>query len=145
VRPPLRFLVQAAASLAVLLGPAVLDYGPRAQAGFVSVSASGALLPGAGGGDFILDKSTSAAEAPEAPSPGERLPALDLQRAGPCGAGAPASGSPGGSLPVSNALAEQAHESGREPPSPAGFLRAPQVRHFPDPSLSCIFHPPRSA
>jgi hypothetical protein len=144
LRPPHRFLVQAAASLVVLLGLAVLDYGPRAQAGFVSVSERGSSLLDADEADFSLVPSqSSAAEVPSTPSPSEGLPAQEFRHASQCGAGSPASGSSGGSSTSPHALAEQIHESGREPPLPAGFLRAPQVRHFPDPSLSCIFHPPR--
>jgi hypothetical protein len=138
--------MQAAASLAVLLGLAVLDWGPRAQAGFVSASAMVSSHLPADGRDFILGQGTSsaAADVPSSPAFTWRLLPHDFQPASPYGgAGSPSSGPSGGSSISPYALAAQTRANGREP-SLAGYLRAPQVRHFPDPSLSCIFRPPRS-
>jgi hypothetical protein len=138
--------MKAAAALAVLLGLAVLDCGARARADFISASAGLSSLSGAGEGDFILGKSQSAAaaEEPSAPCPGERWPEQKFLPNSPgSGAGSPSSGVTGGSPTAPHALAGPIHQGRREPPLPAGFLRAPQVRHFPDPCLSSIFHPPR--
>jgi hypothetical protein len=144
---PLRhFLKQAAASLVILIGLAVLNCGPRVQAGFVSLGTSVSLLPGAAAGDFLLGKSPSSAAADVPSSPPEHLPLPGFRLAGlGGGAGRPASGSSGGSPTSPHELAEQISVGGPAPPLPTGYIRARQVRPFPDPSLSSIFHPPRVA
>ena len=144
MRPLHCFLMQVAASLALLMGLAMLDWGGRLRAEFVSVTASGSLTAGAVDVDFILGggEERAADEVPDSPFPDERSPAQDFPLARPCeGAGTPSWGSLAGSS--SAPLVELSHDSDREPPLPAGFIRAPQLRHFPDPARSSVFRPPR--
>ena len=128
------------ATLVALLGPALLDWGARAQAGFIYANASRSPLAGAAEGDFTLGN--------EDLTDGNVLPFVDLptpyhlpgQGGGACGnPSTTACGSPS----FTPSLAGLPHHWGCEQPQSTRFLSALEAGCSPVIIPSFIFRPPR--
>jgi len=131
----------------VLLGLAVLDCGPRLQAGFLHVDAGGFSLGGAVN-DFAGDRSICrpANELLSSPSPSNEFSGLDFgsHRSGQ-GPAAPSSTASSGSPSPVPAFAGLLKAGGPEAPLRGAFLLSRKRGLLPNPVLSSLFRPPRLA